>query len=216
MLQKAIFGLTQEERVPEAASRTDRHVHARGQVAAFFLEKDWPKDKLHKGLNAHLPRDIRILDIENVEASFHPTLDALEKEYHYHLSLGPVQCPIRRFYTWHIHQPLSIEAMKEASLLLIGKKDFSAFANERKENPICHLSSIDFECFDNTLIIRLKGDRFLYKMARNVTGLLVEVGKGKFEMKQIPSIFASKDRKKAAITAPAHGLFLHRVIYSCV
>lgn len=213
MLQDAIHHLTQENPIPEAASRTDRHVHARGQVASFFLEKTWEESKLQRGLNAHLPNDIRVCLASEALPSFHPTLDASEKEYHYHLSLCPVHYPTHRLYAWHFPHPLSFNAMDEAARQLIGKKDFSAFANEQKDNPICTLSTIDFDRSNDQLIIKFKGDRFLYKMVRNLVGLLVYAGQGKIALSQIPLILESKDRKKAAITAPAHGLFLHKVIY---
>lgn len=208
-LQEALFRLTQEVVTPEAASRTDRGVHAAGQCICFELKKALDPHTLHRALNALLPPDIRCLSVELATPTFHPTLDAQAKEYVYRFSFGPVQYPSERLYAWHIPQILSFSSMQKAADQLIGEKNFTAFANEKKGNPICHLSAIEF--LDKKILLR--GDRFLYKMARNLIGTLIDVGKNKISPAVIPDILASQDRKKSGTSAPAHGLFLHRVIY---
>lgn len=208
-LQEALFRLTQEEVIPEAASRTDRGVHAEGQCICFELKKPFDPDTLYRALNALLPPDIRVLSVERALPTFHPTLEAKSKEYIYRFSLGPVQYPNERLYAWHIPQRLCFSSMQKGADLLIGEKNFTAFSNEKKENPICHLYAIEF--LENKILLR--GNRFLYKMARNLVGTLVDVGKNKISYLAIPDIFSSQDRRKSGVSAPAHGLFLHRVIY---
>jgi tRNA pseudouridine38-40 synthase len=205
-LKKAIFQITGAESTPEAASRTDRGVHAEGQVIQFALSKQIDTQKLLKGLNAVLPSDIRVLEISLKE--FHPTLDAIGKEYRYRICQVPVQDPTIRLYSWHIPQGLDWVKIELAAKDLIGTHDFTAFANEGEKNPICTLESIVFDG-----IFKIRGDRFLYKMVRNLVGTLVYVGSGKLPVDSIPSILTSKDRKKAGLTAPAHGLYLHQVFY---
>lgn len=205
-LEKAIFQITGERVLPEAASRTDRGVHAEGQVVQFALQKGGDPLRLQRGLNAVLPSDIRV--VEMTPLAFHPTLDAVGKEYHYRLSLEPVQDPIDRLYSWHFPYPLDLKKIEEASKDLIGTHDFSAFANEEEKDPICTVASIDFKgCF------RIQGNRFLYKMVRNIVGTLIYIGSGKLATDSIPQILDSRDRKKGGITAPAHGLHLHQVFY---
>jgi tRNA pseudouridine38-40 synthase len=204
-LQKAIARITGELVLPEAASRTDRGVHARGQVVQFALAKP-PEPSLLRSLNAVLPSDIRIREL--TPHQFHPTLDAFGKEYHYRLSLGPVQDPTLRLYAWHFHAPLDLAKMERAAQELLGTHDFTAFANEEEKDPICTLHAITFK---DHLTIVIKGDRFLYKMVRNLIGALVYVGCGK--LTSLTPILQSRDRKKAGITAPAHGLHLHQVFY---
>jgi len=206
-VQKAIARITGESIIPEAASRTDRGVHAEAQVIQFALEKGRDPDQLLRGLNAVLPPDIRVRTV--TPCIFHPTLDALGKEYHYYLNLGPVQDPTRRLYAWHFIHPLDWTKVEKASQDLLGKHDFSAFANEEEKDPICTIESIHFR--EGRFEIR--GDRFLYKMVRNLVGTLVYIGAGRLSPDSIPSILASRDRKKAGVTAPAHGLYLHQVFY---
>jgi tRNA pseudouridine38-40 synthase len=203
-LEKALLRITQELVLPEAASRTDRGVHAEGQVIQFALNRAWELHPLQRALNAVLPPDIRIRSLEYKQ--FHPTLDALGKEYHYRLTLSPVQLPMERLYAWHLHQPLDLVKMIDEAQDLLGTHDFSAFTNEEEKDPICNLESITFT---DRFIIR--GNRFLYKMVRNIVGTLIYVGLGK--LNSVKEILLSRDRRRAGITAPALGLYLHRVFY---
>lgn len=213
-LEDALLQLTQEKSSIEAASRTDRGVHAEGQVIAFSLSKKWATEKLQKGLNAWLPSEIRLLSIEIMEKNFHPTLDAKEKEYHYRLCCGPIQNPIHRLYSWHFRHPLDQAKMEKGAKDLLGTHDFSSFCNEREKNPICHLKKIQISSpSPGRLQISLMGNRFLYKMARTLTGTLVYIGAGKLSEDCIPQLIRSSYRPLAGITAPPLGLFLHRVFY---
>lgn len=213
-LEEALHRLTQEKSLPEAASRTDRGVHAEGQVIAFSLQKLWPVAKLQQGLNAHLPVEIRILSIEEVDETFHPTLNAKNKEYHYRVCLGDIQDPMERLYSWHFRYPIDLDVMEKAAAHLIGTRDFSAFANQKADNPVCTLQKITFSSPSSyRLQIGLIGDRFLYKMARTLAGTLLYAGCGKIKVSQLPKFAASKKREMTGVTAPAHGLFLHRVCY---
>lgn len=205
-LEKALRQIAAEAVLPEAASRTDRGVHAEGQVIQFAIQKKIEPRKLLRGLNAVLPTDIRVRELSFED--FHPTLDSIGKEYHYQICQGLVQDPTRRLYSWHFHAPLDVQKINAAIPDLIGTHDFTAFANEPEKNPICTLESIVFDRF-----FQIKGDRFLYKMVRNLVGTLIYIGCGKLPANSIPSILAGKDRKQAGVTAPAHGLYLHQVFY---
>ena len=141
---------------------------------------------------------------------FHPTLDAVQKEYHYRICQGLVQNPMLRLYAWHFCAHLDKTKIDEAIAVLIGTHDFNAFANTCEKNPICTLESIVFE----NNIFQIRGNRFLYKMVRNLVGTLLYIGCGK--LSSISSILASKDRKRSGVTAPAHGLCLHQVFYSSI
>ncbi|MBU6382841.1 MAG: tRNA pseudouridine(38-40) synthase TruA [Verrucomicrobia bacterium] len=206
-LEKAIWQITRERALPEAASRTDRGVHAEGQVVQFRLTQEWDPQKIKGGLNAVLPKDIRVKAA--ARQNFHPTLDAIGKEYRYQICLGEAQDPTRRLYSWHCRYPLDGDPIREAASRLVGTHDFTAFANEREKDPICTLQSIEW----NGQFFRIQGNRFLYKMVRNLVGTLVYVGCGKIGIESVGEILASKDRKRAGVTAPAHGLYLHQVFY---
>jgi tRNA pseudouridine38-40 synthase len=102
--------------------------------------------------------------------------------------------------------------MKSSAKNLIGTHDFSAFTNEKQDDNVRTLFSISLEELDkNRLEIVISGDKFLYKMVRNIVGTLIDIGRGK--LTSIESILSSLDRTKAGVTAPAHGLTLAQVFY---
>lgn len=217
-LKKAFFQLLGKSVLLDAASRTDKGVHAYNQVViAELSDLKIPFDKLLKALNAHLPDDIRIKQIINVPDEFHPSLSAKEKTYLYKINLKKVSLPFEHDFFWHIPMPLDIELMKAASTFMIGTKDFSCFSNMTKKeslNPICSITSINFiDLSHQTIGIEITGNRFLYKMCRIVVGTLVAVGKGNLKPDNINQIFIQKKRMNACVTAPAHGLFLKALYY---
>ncbi len=198
----------------EAASRTDRGVHAEGQIVSFRLQKKIPLDKLQHILNSLLPKDIRILETFSVSENFHPSLNSLKKEYHYAIQTNEIQNPFNRYYRWHYPYELDLEIMQKGAKLLIGKKDFAVFQNSKhraatsiREIETISITKEDFYHF--TLI----GNSFLYKMVRNIVGTLVYIGRGKLQLSDLESIVTSGQRKNAGICAPAHGLTLKRVYY---
>lgn len=206
-IQKALSKLAKSPISVEAASRTDRGVHARGQVIQFSMPPPFEPIQLQKALNANLPQTIRVKGLSFQD--FHPSIDATGKEYHYQICTELVQDPMLRHFSWHYYYPLSLQKILESAKDLIGTHDFSAFSNQIEENPICTLEKVEFD----GRWFRIKGDRFLYKMVRNLIGTLVYIGSNRLEGRTIPAILASNQRKKAGMSAPAHGLFLHQVFY---
>ncbi len=217
-LEKAIGIVLQEKVSLEAASRTDRGVHAEGQVVRFSTSQTiLDLRKLKKRINSLLPKDISILSIEEKSEEFHPTLSTTGKEYHYYICKGLFQLPHNRYFSWHFASDLCLEAMREEAKILIGTHDFSAFCNEQKQNPenkVRTLFSIEIiPLEENRIKISMKGNHFLYKMVRNIVGSLVYIGCGKLKPNSLLEILKSQDRKKAGLTAPAKGLRLHKVFY---
>ena len=214
-LESALLLILGKSHSVEAASRTDRGVHAQGQSVHFLTDETADLRRLKLGLNAVLPREISVQAIEERPLDFHPTLDASGKEYHYFLCNGAVQSPIHRRYSWHLHQKLDPVAMERAAEQLLGKKDFAALSNERTDDAVRTLEKLCIVPMEEPMRYRLeiRGDNFLYKMARNIAGTLVAAGQGKLNPLDLPTILTSRDRKKAPVTAPAHGLFLWEVFY---
>lgn len=165
-------------------------------------------------LNSLLPKEIRILNVVGAKSNFHPTLDAIKKEYHYNVQTNEIQSPFDRLHAWHYPYPLNKQAMQEGAKYFIGKKDFITFQNSGRAatttvREIEEISIIGDDFYNFTLI----GNSFLYKMVRNIVGTLVYIGQGKLKLSELESIITSGHRKNAGICAPAHGLTLKRVIY---
>lgn len=218
-LEKVLGTILQEPISLQAASRTDSGVHARGQVVNFITaNKRFDLSRLFVSANQLLPKSIVVSSLQEAPASFHPTLDCIGKEYHYSICASPVQLPQHRCYSWHVRASLDKGKMDEAAAMIKGEKNFKALCNAKKnsryQDYLRELTSIEIESLpEERLCIKILGNHFLYKMARNIAGMIVYAGIGKLHPGDIESILASGDRTQASITAPAHGLTLFRVLY---
>lgn len=215
-LQNVLEQIYQEPLPLQAASRTDAGVHAEGQVVNFFPTKQKDLEVLQRSLNQLLPQTIRVKSITRMSDAFHPTLDAIGKEYHYFLSLSPVQCPFLRLNHWHLPFPLNLALMVEGASYLIGTHDFSSFCNAqepRTKETVRTLHRIELTQLGETLRIEVEGKSFLYKMVRNIVGTLVYLGQGKLSLEEVKNLLKTQDRTCAGVTAPAHGLILKKVFY---
>lgn len=218
-LEKGIFSLLKEQVTLQTASRTDRGVHAKEQIVNFFTHIiDLDLLQFQRKLNAILAPSIFIAKVESIPLSFHPTLDCIGKEYQYFICNASYQLPFNRLFSWHVPIPLDIALMEQAATFFIGKHDFSTFCNQRKnlsyENKIRMITLIKIEAMEQSRIkFIIIGKDFLYKMVRNIVGTLIFVGKNRLSPFQIPHLLRAKQRIYAAMTAPAHGLFLTKVFY---
>lgn len=212
-LENALNIILQKKVKINAASRTDKNVHAKVQIANFLIEKDFDLDLLKYKLNMMLPKDIRILKIQKEDINFHPTLNSKKKEYRYYIDNSDYESPHHRLYSWHIHNKIDLEKINEAKLLFIGKKDFSAFTNRKEKNNVRSIFDINLQKDDNFIMISITGDRFLYKMVRIIVGSLIYVGIGKMKIIELENILNSKSRNHLGMTAPAKGLFLYGITY---
>lgn len=214
LIQKALETVLRHPVSLTGAGRTDAGVHARGQTAHFETEEN--VSRLLISLNALLPSDIRITRIDPVSSDFHARYSARSKIYHYHLHLDPILDPFARPYRHHVLGSLDLPRMHQALPHLIGTHDFTSFSN-RKDTPmqdtIRTLSRLEIHTQKGGLRLEFEADGFLYKMVRNLTGTLLAVGKGKLEPGTIPTLFASRDRRKVPMAAPPQGLFLVEVRY---
>jgi tRNA pseudouridine38-40 synthase len=212
-LEKALAQILQHPVKLQAASRTDAGVHAAGQIVNFFTETKIELKRLQKSLNSLLPDDISVREIETMPEPFHPTLDCTGKQYEYSVCLGTSQLPFQRLYSWHFPYPIDLEQMALGARSLTGRHDFSAFTNEKQEDNLREIYSIEIIPEETGVKIRVEGNAFLYKMVRNIAGTLVYVGCGKLKASALSAIIESKDRTRAGVTAPAHGLTLKKVNY---
>jgi tRNA pseudouridine38-40 synthase len=214
-IESALQALLQHEVTIAGASRTDAGVHARGQVASFRTEKPIPLHGIRRGLNSLLPDSIAITEAIEVADDFHPRFSATGKHYRYTILVRPDRAPRWHHRAWHHPDPLDLEAMREGAVWLLGEHDFAAFraAGCTAKTTIRRIDSIDIEPASDRVVVDIRGNAFLRMMVRIVVGTLSEVGTGRRLASQVAEILASKDRTKAGITAPAHGLELMAVRY---
>jgi len=225
-------GIAVQQRVEEAlarlfpgigrihgSSRTDTGVHALGLVAHVEIPRKqfkMPVAKLALAVNAHLPEDIRIVSARRSPKRFHARFEATGKQYRYFVWNHPSMNPLLRHQAWHVPRKLDFAAMRAAARWFPGKHDFASFAASRNyemESTIRTLHRCEIKRGGPLLTFIIEGDGFLYKMCRGIVGTLVQVGQGKIGSADIKTILASKDRRVAGMTAPAHGLVLWKVFY---
>lgn len=192
--------------------RTDTGVHASYFVAHMDSDAsriEQPDFLYH--LNCVLPNDIAISKIEKTE--LHARFDAKYREYKYYIQR--VKNPFKTDHAWLITPPLDLQAMQGASKLLLEYIDFTSFARLHSDNKtnICHISRIDWQVTDESIVFTVGADRFLRGMIRAIVGTLVDVGRGKLSIDDFRKIIEQQDRAKASAAAPAQGLFLTDVKY---
>jgi tRNA pseudouridine38-40 synthase len=200
-----------------ASGRTDAGVHARGQVINFRAHTGLRPEEILKGLNSLLPDDIVVLSAQEVDESFHARFSAVSKVYEYYILNRPVPSALLRNYAWHVRRPLADEPMRQCLRRVCGVNDFSAFmasgsgASSTERNMFrAELERIR----PDRIKFIFEADGFLRHMVRNLTGTIVEVGKGKWTAADFDRIIGSGDRRQAGMTAPGHGLYLISVNYA--
>jgi tRNA pseudouridine38-40 synthase len=220
-LEQVLSGIEGRPVQVAGSGRTDAGVHALAQVAAFSIENPIPLDNLRRAVNRLLPRDIRVLSVEEAAPDFHPRFQARRKTYEYRIFRGEICSPFERRYVCHHPYPLAMEEMIALAPLLEGEHDFAAFAasDERDEweaskvrTVFCSRLALDGERLDH-LTYRVTGSGFLKHMVRNIVGVLLEVGKGNVDRAGLLARLEPGCEIPAGPTAPARGLFLVSVEY---
>lgn len=215
VLNRALSDLLGEKITVIGASRTDSGVHALGNIAVFDTDSKIPAEKMSYGLNQRLPDDVVIQKSEQVADDFHPRYQETEKIYEYKIWNTTFPNPLNRLHSYFYYRPLDIVRMQQAASLLIGEHDFQSFcaANAQVLTTVRTIYSCEIRKEGDLILIRVRGNGFLYNMVRIIAGTLIEVGSGMREPESISEILDLKDRKKAGPTAPPHGLTLVKIIY---
>jgi tRNA pseudouridine38-40 synthase len=210
-LEEIISGMEGRPVHVAGSGRTDAGVHALAQVAAFSIENPIPLDNLRRAMNRLLPPAIRVLEVAEADAAFHPRFDAKAKTYEYRIARGEISSPFDFPYVHHYPYLLDEDRMAGLARVFEGEHDFSAFAasdDRDAENPskVRLIFSSGLAREQDRLIYRVRGSGFLKHMVRNVVGTLIEAGRGNIEdVTAFP--------RQCGATAPAKGLFLVGVEY---
>lgn len=200
----------------QASGRTDKGVHARGQVFQFESEFDLPERNWLKALNTLLPADLHITAVKKVPVTFHVRYDAVEKEYRYFVLNDKNYDVFNRNYYYQYPYPLDIKLIQEACAYLQGEHDFTTFSSAKatiKGSKVRTLSQVTCEKKGEKIEFIFRGDGFLYNMARIMVGCLLDIGQGHRKPTDIPELLMKKDRTLLGDTVPPQGLFLWEVVY---
>jgi tRNA pseudouridine38-40 synthase len=216
VVEKAIGTVTQSKIDSIVAGRTDAGVHAIGQVIHVDVPEGTNLEELGYKLNRLLDTDVRVMNISVAPVAFHARFSALRRHYTYKiLDANQVISPLHRFDVASWYRPLDIEAMNNASALLLGDNDFAAYCKFREgATTIRQLQKFEWvRDSEGYLIGEVVADAFCYSMVRNLVGAVVCVADGRFGPEWIAETLANKVRISDSLVFPACGLTLGQVDY---
>ena len=216
-LEKAARGLGWKGSSLLLAGRTDAGVHATGQVAALDMDWDHGSDSLRDALNAGLPTDLVVLDVQQVGDGFHPRFDAIARRYCYDVRCGPLKHPLEDRLAWRVWPPVHVSELNRAARLLRGTHDFGVFGSAaRKGGDTSRAVTVsEWKAEDATFHYHIVATGFLYRMVRRLVFVQVAMAQGKCSEAALREALESGRRIPGlpAGTAPARGLRLVEVEY---
>ncbi len=214
VLTKAICTILRTDIELTGAGRTDAGVHAKMMVAHFDLESDLPNNfDLCAKLNSFLPNDIAVSKILEVQPDAHARFDATSRTYEYHVTTS--KNVFKNEFAARISDNIDFDAMNEAAATLSEYIDFTSFSKlhtDVKTNN-CKISFAHWDKLADEWIFTIRADRFLRNMVRAVVGTLFEVGRHRISVEEFRKVIEAKNRCKAGVSVPAHGLYLVDIQY---
>lgn len=214
-LEQALAQIACEAVEVVCAGRTDRGVHALSQVVHFDTTAIRPQAAWVQGVNSHLPNDIRVLWSREVDDNFHARFSAVARRYRYVLlARSTASALFSPLQAWTGYT-LDADVMHQAAQSLVGEHDFSSFraAECQAKHPRRCITHIQITRRGDYFFFDVEANAFLHHMVRNIVGSLMMVGKGERSIDWIAEVLAARDRRLAAATAPASGLYLTHVRY---
>lgn len=214
-LEAAIKQIAHHEIRIHAAGRTDTGVHGLMQVVHFDTDAIRPDSAWVRGVNAYLPRSIRVLWAKGVTDAFHARFSARRRSYQYLLINSAVAPALLSDKAGWYHLPLDLTAMQAGISYLEGEHDFSAFrASEcQAKSPVRHLYQAQVQAYGNKFVFSFAANAFLQHQVRNMIGALIYIGNGKHPPTLIQSLLCKKDRTLSPPTFSPNGLYLVGVEY---
>lgn len=214
-LERALAAVADRPVRVTAAGRTDAGVHAAAQVVHFDCDSQREESAWVRGTNAHLPQEIAVQWATPVAEQFNARFSAVARSYRYVLYNHPVRPAISSRHAGWYHRPLDIGRMGEGAALLLGEHDFSAFRSSecQAKTPVRTLERASISVRGPHVLFDFTANAFLHHMIRNLVGCLVYVGKGKHAPSWMEELLESRDRRLAAPTISAAGLYLTAVRY---
>lgn len=216
-VEAALRKLDWQGRTILSAGRTDRGVHAAGQVIAFDLDWAHSPQVLGRALNANLPEDVAVKAVEVARTDFHPRYDASFRCYHYHLWFAPERDPLRNRYAWQVWPPCDPQSLQAAARLLIGSHDFAAFGAPLRAGGstirTVFQAGWQAEGEDGAWSFQVTANAFLYHMVRRMVFVQVLVGQQRLNLENLQQAVEQVSPVSPGL-APPEGLVLKSVQYA--
>lgn len=212
-IEEAIKKITCQDVKIVAAGRTDRYVHAKGQVFHFDNEKNIVDFK--RAINSQLPKDIHIVSVAAVNDDFHSRYSACYKHYDYLINDGEYD-PLLANYCVSINKKIDIALMKKTSKIFIGEHDFTSFNATKKSeiyDQVRTIYRIDVVRDKDLIKISYYGNGFLRYMVRIISQTLIEAALGNISPKEVEDMLNAKDKQSCSFNGQPQGLYLVEVSY---
>ncbi len=215
LVEKSIGVVANEPIKVVCAGRTDTGVHAAGQVVHFDTKANRSERGWVLGINSNLPDDVSARWAVEVSEEFHARFSATSRSYTYQILNQTVRSALLHRKAWWVHADLDADAMQLAANDLLGRHDFSSFraAGCQAHTPVREITVLSIIRQDKWIRIHVQANAFLQHMVRNITGVLVAIGKGEKPHNWAAEVLAARDRTKGGVAAPPHGLTLVGVTY---
>lgn len=199
------------------SGRTDRGVHATGQVAAVDAPARWAPDALRRSMNALLSGDVWVADAALAAPRFHPRYDAVARSYVYRVGLvEEARSPFRRRWCWPLARPVDLAAMERAAARIVGDHSFKAFAKAGQEErgDRCIVTEARWAEWEGVgLEFHVTANRFLHHMVRYLVGTLAQIGAGARPEEDVARLLENTPGYETSPPAPPEGLFLRAIRY---
>lgn len=196
------------------AGRTDKGVHASGQVVAVASAQPWDIDRVLRSLNKRLGPEIAVLEGRLVDDGFSARFDATGRAYVYRILNRAAPDPFLAATSWHVTSPLDLGRMNLAAAAFLGEQDFSSLCRKSGDRSNVRLvRAAEWSRDGDLLRFEVAASSFCHQMVRSMVALCVDAGRSKIEPETVPDVLAARDRHAARGAAPPHGLTLVRVEY---
>lgn len=212
-LEDALFRVVGEVETA-VAGRTDKGVHAAGQIVSFSTDRAIDRARVLRSLNRQLAPEIAVLDLGVAPEGFSARFSAIERRYVYRVLNREVPDPFLAATSWHYEVPLDIDAMNTAASALLGEQDFASLCRKSGDRSTVRLvRAAKWRRNGDLLEFHVAASSFCHQMVRSMVAICVDVGRAKIDADTVPVILAAKDRHAARGAAPPHGLTLVEVRY---
>ena len=217
VLEKVLSKCLKEKIKVIGSGRTDSGVHASEQSAHFKTKhKINDKNIFINSVNYFLSKySVSILDIKKRQSKFHARHSANERVYKYFIINRRSSLVLEKNKAWHIKKKLNVKIMKKGADILKGTHNFSTFraSSCQAKSPIKTMKKAIIKKNKDRIVLTFQSKSFLQQQVRSMVGSLKYLGEGKWDLNDFKKAFSSKKRAKCAPPAPAHGLYLTKVIY---
>ena len=217
-LEAALSTVLREPITITCAGRTDRGVHARGQVLSFDADAaHFDAFALTRGLNRMLAPSIAVRDVGEAAPDFDARFSCVARTYRYRILNSATPDPLVHNLSWHVREPLEVAAMQIAADRILGEHDFSSFSKKNKskegETFVRTVHRADWSRAGQAVQLDITAGAFTHQMVRSLVGMFVEIGRGRRRAAELGDALRARDRAAVPSPAPPQGLVLMRAHY---